>query len=195
MRSGSLLVAVCLTAAAPLTAQDPAERKTFTLPHVLEVVGQAIDQPVPAGLSAADQRAWAAQTEWLSSVRSRLEAYGVKTGAIAPRDAASGQATGKRVAAPRDAASGQATGKRVAAPRDAASGQATGKRVAAPRDAASGQATGKRVAAPGDSTGTDGELETLRQGIEREGQKYTTLSNVMKTRHDVAMNAIRNLKG
>lgn len=163
MRSGSLLVAVCLTAAAPLTAQDPAERKTFTLPHVLEVVGQAIDQPVPAGLSAADQRAWAAQTEWLRSVRSRLEAYGVKTGAIAPRDAASGQATGKR--------------------------------VAAPRDAASGQATGKRVAAPGDSTGTDGELETLRQGIEREGQKYTTLSNVMKTRHDVAMNAIRNLKG
>lgn len=179
MRSGSLLVAVCLTAAAPLTAQDPAERKTFTLPHVLEVVGQAIDQPVPAGLSAADQRAWAGQTEWLRSVRSRLEAYGVKTGAIAPRDAASGQATGKR----------------VAAPRDAASGQATGKRVAAPRDAASGQATGKRVAAPGDSTGTDGELETLRQGIEREGQKYTTLSNVMKTRHDVAMNAIRNMKG
>ena len=29
MRSGSLLVAVCLTAAAPLTAQDPAERKSF----------------------------------------------------------------------------------------------------------------------------------------------------------------------
>jgi hypothetical protein len=163
MRSGSLLVAVCLTAAAPLTAQDPAERKTFTLPHVLEVVGQAIDQPVPAGLSAADQRAWAGQTEWLRSVRSRLEAYGVKTGAIAPRDAASGQASGKR--------------------------------VAAPRDAASGQATGKRVAAPADSPATSGELETLRQGIEREGQKYTTLSNVMKTRHDVAMNAIRNLKG
>lgn len=163
MRSRSLLVALCLTAAAaPLTAQDPTERKTFTLPHVLEVVGQAIDQPVPAELSAADQRAWAAQTEWLRSVRNRLEAYGVKTGAIAPRDAASGQATGKR--------------------------------AAAPRDAASGQATGKRVAAPGDSTGSAGELETLRRGIEREGQKYNTMSNVLKTRHDVAMNAIRNLK-
>jgi hypothetical protein len=46
------------------------------------------------------------------------------------------------VKGPRDAASGMATGKRMA-PRDAASGQATGKRMY--RDHASGMATGRRL--------------------------------------------------
>ncbi len=49
------------------------------------------------------------------------------------------------IKSPRDAASGQATGKRSAAPRDAASGQATGRRTYTPRDAASGLPTGKRT--------------------------------------------------
>ena len=171
MRLRSPSLALLLSAlVAPLAAQDPAERKTFTLPHVLEVVGRAVDQPMPAGLSAADQRSWAAQTEWLRSVRSRLEAIGVKQGVVAPRDAASGQATGKRVAAPRDAASGQATGKRVGAPADTAG-------------------------SPGDSTGTTAEFEALRVRIQQESRRFTTISNVLKTRHETAMNAIRNMKG
>jgi hypothetical protein len=86
--------------------------------------------------------------------------------ALADRDAASGQATGK--SAPRDAASGQATGKRMHKPfvitlsdvdgdgaadlqvqleyfdadGDAAAGDGS---VRSPRDSASGQATGKRA--------------------------------------------------
>lgn len=61
---------------------------------------------------------------------------------MSARDAASGQATGKRSS--RDAASGLATGKRSS--RDAASGLATGKRSS--RDAASGLATGRRQYEP-----------------------------------------------
>lgn len=98
--------------------------------------------------------------------------------ACTPRDAATGQASGKRVAgatdcddaanavkSPRDLATGQASGKQatheVKSPRDVATGQASGKRVAAgdvngdgkadaaaPRDAATGQATGKRQHQP-----------------------------------------------
>lgn len=49
------------------------------------------------------------------------------------------------IKSPRDAASGQASGRRgIVSPRDVASGQATGKRTVAPRDIATGQATGKR---------------------------------------------------
>lgn len=82
---------------------------------------------------------------------------------LAAREASTGKATG--VTSPRDIASGQASGKRVAvgdvdadgaadvkAPRDAASGQASGKRSTTaagqkgvkPRDVATGQASGKR---------------------------------------------------
>lgn len=83
-----------------------------------------------------------------------------------PRDAASGQATGKRsfatndpgagegIVSPRDASTGRPTGRRmhsVQSPRDPASGQATGKRISSPRDAASGQATGKRISSPRDA--------------------------------------------
>lgn len=67
-----------------------------------------------------------------------------------PRDAASGQATGRRT---RDAASGLPTGRRsTMANRDASSGLATGRRT---RDASSGLATGRRTrdAASGLPTG------------------------------------------
>jgi hypothetical protein len=89
----------------------------------------------------------------------------------APRDAASGQATGKRQhqpGSPTCVEGETCTGAEVSAPRDAASGQATGKRTHKPirmqttdadgdgaaeaevqtsRDAGSGMATGKRSAA------------------------------------------------
>jgi hypothetical protein len=82
-----------------------------------------------------------------------------------PRDAASGQASGRRsfaandpdaakgVVSPRDAASGRPTGRRmhsIKSPRDLASGQSTGKRISSPRDAASGRPTGKRISSPSD---------------------------------------------
>lgn len=83
----------------------------------------------------------------------RDSASGQATGrrSFSPRDPASGQATGKRISSPRDAASGLATGKRSSSPRDPASGLATGKRSFSPRDPASGQATGKRTHSPRDA--------------------------------------------
>ncbi len=81
---------------------------------------------------------------------------GVSRDVKTPRDAASGQASGK-MAAPRDSATGQASGKRVAGgdldgdrfvDRDAASGQASGK-----RESATGQASGQRETATGKATG------------------------------------------
>jgi hypothetical protein len=66
---------------------------------------------------------------------------------VSPRDVASGQASGKfkdGTNAPKDVATGQSSG-RILSPRDPASGQATGKRIVSPRDPASGLATGKRT--------------------------------------------------
>jgi hypothetical protein len=65
----------------------------------------------------------------------------------------------------RDAASGQATGKRQHMPVKPvleADGSDEGSTRSAPRDAASGQATGKRQAVAGDETAADGNVETSR---------------------------------
>ncbi len=137
------LVAGSLTVARPAMGQDPTEKKTFAFPHVLDVVGKAIDQPIPDGMSSEDQEAFAAHTTWLKSVRSRIEA--------------------------------------MAAQRD----------VRAPRDAASGQASGKRQHAPIKITK---EWGALLATIEEESRQFNTLSNASKNRHDMAMNAIRNMK-
>jgi hypothetical protein len=129
-------------------ATTPAERASFTLPHVLDTVGKLIDQPMPKGLSPADQKAYAAQTAWLKTVRSRLQALNTKS---AVADA----------------------------------------QVTAPRDAASGQATGKRQHKP---MVLHTEITTLQQSVEGESKQFTATSQVLKARHDIAMNAIRNLK-
>jgi hypothetical protein len=39
------------------------------------------------------------------------------------------------------------------------------------------------------------EFLELQQAVQSESRKYQTLSNASKARHDVAMNAIRNMKG
>lgn len=67
--------------------------------------------------------------------------YSIKS----PRDAASGQATGKRSSAPRDAASGLATGRRSTMTNDAGNGLPTGRRSAmTTRETGSGLPTGRR---------------------------------------------------
>lgn len=38
-------------------------------------------------------------------------------------------------------------------------------------------------------------VEEFRKAIETEGRRFNTLSNASKARHDIAMNAIRNMKG
>lgn len=107
-------------------------------------------------------------TEQNRSVKLFTAGVGI-TKSFGGRDAASGQASGKRISAPRDPASGLATGKRISSPRDPATGQASGKRVLptvnkreitideggahrilSPRDPASGLATGKRISSPRD---------------------------------------------
>ena len=82
--------------------------------------------------------------------------------------------------------------ERIKSPGDAASGQATGKHtVQSPRDAATGQATGKRQHKP---FTISKEWDALRMEIEGESRRFNTLSNASKARHDIAMNAIRNMK-
>lgn len=137
------IAAATLTMARPATAQDPIEKKTFSFPHVLETIGKAIDQPMPGGLGAEDQKAYLAQTEWLKSVRRRMEAISGTSEVTAPRDVATGQATGKRQ-------------------------------------------HGSVVIVK--------EWGPLRSAIEEESRQFNTLSNASKVRHDIAMNAIRNIK-
>jgi hypothetical protein len=141
-RTTTLLLTLCVGVIGTATGQDPEARKAFSIPHVLERVSSAIDQPMPEGLSPAEQRRYVAQTEWLESVRNRIEVMGIRTGVMQPRDQVSGRATGRR-------------------------------------------ATQAEV---------QQEIEALTKAIETESRRFTTLSNVMKARHDVAMNAIRNMK-
>jgi hypothetical protein len=103
-----------------------------------------------------------------------------------PRDAASGQATGKRQHSPTPVVgSTEAAAGDVVAPRDVSSGQSSGKRQAvaggddvletdetmeasAPRDAASGQATGKRQHKP----------VTIRKEIDKSSSATTATADV-----------------
>lgn len=98
---------------------------------------------MPDGLSPADQKKYGAETEWLKTVRNRVEALGIEGGVIKPRDASSGLATGKRMHNP---------------------------------------------------VRFTMQLGRLQQTIETEGQQFSAMAGAAKARHDVAMNAIRNMK-
>ncbi len=63
--------------------------------------------------------------------------------------------------------------------------------VRSPRDAASGMASGKRMHKPIRMTA---ELDVVRKAVLLETPPYRTVSNVLKTRHETAMNSIRNMK-
>lgn len=141
-RTATLFLTLCVGAISTAAAQDLEVRRSFSIPHVLERVTSAIDQPMPEGLAPAEQRRYAAQTQWLESVRNRIEAMAIRTGVVQPRDQVSGRATGRRAS----------------------------------------QAEVQK------------EIDTLQKTLETESRRFTTLSNVMKARHDVAMNAIRNMK-
>ena len=57
---GSILLALGTVI---VLGQDPVEKKVLALPHVLDAVGKEIDQPAPAGLTVADQKTYATQTD------------------------------------------------------------------------------------------------------------------------------------
>ena len=59
------------------------------------------------------------------------------------------------------------------------------------REASSGMATGKRQYQP---IIFRRELDALKATLEQESRQFNTLSNASKARHDIAMNAIRNMK-
>jgi hypothetical protein len=126
-----------------LPAQDSTAKRVFVLPHVLEKIDAAISQPVPSGLSPADAKSWAAETAWLKSAKSRIESVGIEYGVLAPRDRATGMATGRRQYRPAEISKS---------------------------------------------------VDSLRAVLEAESRKFNTLSNASKARHDIAMNAIRNMK-
>lgn len=179
----ALFVAALLTAPAGLQGAAPtaaAQASSLSAADALAAVQKAIDQAPPASESAAEREAWDAQTSWLRDVHRRIAtAAGLSVETAAPRDQASGMASGR--SAPRDRPTGQATGQRV---REASSGQSSGR-----RDAATGQASGQS-AAPAPAMG----LLELKGAIEQEARRFQTLSNASKARHDIAMNAIRNMK-
>lgn len=134
------ILAASLMAVSPLPAQ--VERQTLSTSSGTLSVSDAlltlqglIDQPTPAGIiGPTDLRAYQAQTEWFRTMVTRL---------TIPRDAATGQASGKRQHSP---------------------------------------ITIRK------------EIEAVRKAIEEESKKFTMLSNILKTRHDAAMSAIRNMK-
>ncbi|MBI5372827.1 MAG: carboxypeptidase regulatory-like domain-containing protein [Sphingobacteriales bacterium] len=88
------------------------------------------------------------------NTKTQMQNYDVRRGGAAEglklsktvSDLLAGISVRYTIKSPRDAASGQASGKRgIVSPRDVASGQASGKRTVAPRDVATGQATGRRM--------------------------------------------------
>lgn len=150
MRVIQFLTAAALTAgltgtiASPLAGQvQPTSKRTYPVPHVLEVNRKAIAEPAPKGLSAADAKAYAAHTAWLVTVVDRIEAAAIEHGVLAPREAGSGMATGKRQHRPVEFSM---------------------------------------------------QLDVLKRTFEAEGRRFSGLTNASKARHDIAMNAIRNMK-
>ena len=136
---------VLMGSARPAAGQaDDGAKKALVLPHVLEAIETAIGQPLPDGLSPADQRKYGAETEWLKTVRNRVEALGIEGGVIKPRDTSTGLSTGRR------------------------------------------QHNPIRFTM---------QLGRLQQTIETESQQFSAVTGAAKARHDVAMNAIRNMKG
>lgn len=63
--------------------------------------------------------------------------------------------------------------------------------VIQPRDKGPAMTTGRRTWEP---IRLQRELGTLQKTLLEEARRFETLSNVMKARHDIAMNAIRNMK-
>lgn len=158
-----LIVGLLVLGAGSLEAQNERTTSltsvsTITVADAMTTLGTLIDQPAPATLSPEDLAAYQKQTEWLQSVLTRMETV---AGVQSPRDAATGQASGR-----------------------------VGN-VTSPRDAATGQASGRRQYAPIKLTK---ELGALRVTVESESRQFTSVSNVLKTRHDTAMNSIRNMK-
>jgi len=81
----------------------------------------------PAPASAGEWAAWRRMME--GQVYDTLRGVPDALQIVSPRDAASGQATGRRIRVPRDPTTGLPTGKRIVSPRDPASGLPTGKRI------------------------------------------------------------------
>ena len=137
-----IAITVALLPARSLLAQD-STRRTLAIPHVLEAVDKAIQEPMPAGLNPADQQQYTAETEWLKAARTRIESLGVKLGVITAPEPSSGMATGRRQYRPDEITM---------------------------------------------------QVDALKQALIAESRKFNTMSNASKVRHDIAMNAIRNMK-
>jgi len=159
-----VLAALVLTIApVPARAQD-ARTATAQQEDVVVTLKKLAAQPAPAGMSPKESADYAAHTQWMETAWERI---------MVARERASGMATGRTsdVKSPRDVASGQASGKRMA---EAPSPAPTEKRQHGvnPRD-----------------------IVKLVDTFEQEARQFNTLSNASKARHDIAMNAIRNMKG
>jgi hypothetical protein len=167
MRRFLLLSLVLGSAALPTPLAAQAERGTpkTSFGGSMIRLRALIEEPAPAGLSPQDVPVYQAHTEWLKSVVARLE-HTIKS----PRDASTGQASGR-----------QAGGPPSAQP---------SAEVTAPRDQATGKASGQRQV----TTVLSPDMDLLMKKIQEESRQYDALTNLMKTRHEAAMSAIRNIK-
>jgi hypothetical protein len=95
---------------------------------ILVLAAAGIYTPVHAGKAPRSTDSLAVEAAAASSTSSPGTATGTASEVTSPRDAASGQSSGKRVATGDVDGDGMSNETAVSSPRDAASGQATGKR-------------------------------------------------------------------
>jgi hypothetical protein len=149
-------------------------------PSLVVLLGLALTAP-----ASAQVRAPAAADPGLDSARAALasveQAVTQIDGALSPmKSAKGGGADSAHTAWLRD----------VRGRLDAFAGQLRQATVVSPRDRPTGQASGQRYHEWRWRTA----LRELQDAIITESGRFQTLSNASKTRHDLAMNAIRNMK-
>lgn len=160
MKITIFLLAACIFSL-PILAQPATQNANKMMGDPIPGVG--VNLTTPAGQLVQQAKTDAAGNVTFSNVAQGKYLLTI----VSPRDAASGQASGKRAAA-----------QEIKSPRDAASGQASGKRIVSPRDPASGQATGKRLAeVPTDesATGENNQNET-RAGVSTSRAKVRSVA-------------------
>jgi hypothetical protein len=151
-----------------------------TREEAIVALNELIEMPVPRGLSSAERSTWAEQTRWLTSVRNRYREFSISY--AAPISNSAGQ----------DAAAPAVPGGAVV------SAAVTGLGAMKNADEPSERGERARVAPPTSPPArvdqSNDRLIELQQAVQNESRRFQTLSNVLKARHDAAMNAIRNMK-
>ena len=145
---------------------------------------ELIASPRPARLARSEVTVWNEQTAWLTSVRTRYQTL-LRSYTAAATDVGQAESNSAAPFVPGGVVvSGAVSGVQVGG----------GTRS----DLTSGGSSGDTSASGASITAAIAELNAqwlaLQQAVQNESRRFQTLSNASKTRHDTAMNAIRNVK-